>query len=182
VRLSIVIVSALTLFSAVQGVPQEPAADQHPDFTGVWRLDLDASTSLDAMLKLQGISRFKRHAMAKTVVTQTIEQQPDRITIHVDSKHRHAVEDLVLDGRFRPATTPDGQKITRRAFWTDGGRAVVAEARVVLKDGRPAVLRTERRMAEDGATLVMLVILTAEDGTRLEATRIFRRVPTEEAS
>jgi len=147
----------------------------HPDLSGVWVLDLDASDSLDDMLKRQGISGVRRRIMRKTVVTQSIEHRGNTLTIHVDSKHKHATEHLILDGESRPAKTPEGQDIMQKALWSENGLEVISRADVVLDDGSSAVLEIRRRLGPEGSTLLMEIYLRPEDGDILYARRVFRK-------
>ncbi len=96
------------LFSAplaLPGLGVGIAYAANADLAGTWVLDKDASESVDAMLKAQGVSFVERKVAAGLDVTQTIAVSGDAITLHIVTSKKTEDQALTADGVGREAPT-----------------------------------------------------------------------------
>jgi len=156
------------LFAAV--APDAFAADP-PDFSGTWVLDVDASDSPDDFLKLQGVSMLERKAVARIVVTLTIDQTPEKVSVGVSSAVKTETQEQVMDGTVRTQTTDTGPAQVKH-YWSDEG-AMITVMTAANKDGEPITQVTTRTLS--GATMTQVISATAADGSSVSMNRTFRK-------
>lgn len=150
-------------------------ADGHPDFSGTWRLDLDASDLPEDMMKAQGLSWLERRMARSAKVTQRIVQEPERLLLHIDNPLGARDETLPIGGAWEEKERKRAGQVRTRTYWSPGGEALVTESELHLKDGTPARLLLSRTLADQGQTLVQSFELRCQDGRRFTARRVFRR-------
>jgi len=91
----------------VQPAPDSaaPKPDQpdKPNFSGTWRLDLEASTSLEPLLKQIGASLLERKYAASARLKATFHQTEHVLTVGTRGPGFALDEILYLDGRTEPS-------------------------------------------------------------------------------
>ncbi len=152
-------------------------AGSHPDFSGVWELDLDAagSTSMDALLATQGVGWIQRKAADTVEVTQTITQNGTTLTIKVEGGGQSKTEVLELDGKVQVRETENTGRVETRSFWSEDGKTIVTVSKYRTPDGKPAVWTTRRTLAGGGKVIVVDHEVKVEGGETLKAKRFVKK-------
>ena len=99
--------AALTCL-AVFSLPQTSAAPQPdqpggPNFSGTWKLDLKASTSVEHLMKQIGASLFERKYAASIRLKATVHQTEQVLTVATRGLGFALDRTLYLDGRTDPS-------------------------------------------------------------------------------
>ena len=153
------------------------AAD-HPDFSGVWALDLNApeATSMEAMLAAQGVSWINRKLADTLAMTQVITQTDKTLTIQVSTALGTQTQILTMDGssEIRDTDRKIG-KVASRSFWDKTGSSLVTVSNYTMPDGQKAEWTIRRYLKDEGRSLIVDHLLIIEDGRKLIATRVLRR-------
>lgn len=150
------------------------AADK-VDFTGTWELDLDASDSVEAIMKAQGRSWAERKIADNLVVTQTITQSAETMVVEVTSTVKDKREVLKLDGSEEVKKTDDAGSVVSRTFWQAGGTQLVTENIMTLADGAKVNMVLTRFLEEEGKVMRQDISLKLSDGQVLTARRVLRQ-------
>ncbi len=164
----------------IMSVTTDTASTQeHPDFSGVWVMDLKDpdSTPMSPLLKAQGASWLERRAADSTAVKQTITQTGDTLTIKAESTLRSNTEVLKLDGSPVVRVTDRLGKVTARSFWDKDGKTIVTEMRYRTKDGKEAVWTIRRYLVDNGNKIRVDHLLSFEGGRKIRGTRILVKQP-----
>ncbi len=149
-------------------------AGDHPDFSGVWLMDLDDpdSAPMAPILEAQGASWIERKAVDSVAVKQTITQTKDAITILAESTFRTTTEVIKLDGSVDERETERLGKVRAHSFWDKDGKTVVTEMHYKTADGKNAVWSTRRYLVDNGKKIRVDHLLEFEDGRKIRGTRI----------
>ncbi len=150
------------------------SAEEHPDFSGVWLMDLNDpdSSPMAPLLEAQGASWMERRAADSVAVKQTISQTEDAITIKAESSLRTNTEVIRLDGTVEERVTDRLGKVQARSYWAKDGKTVVTEMRYKTADGKDAVWSTRRYLIDGGKKIRVDHLLEFADGRKIRATRI----------
>lgn len=141
------------------------------DLAGTWVLDLEASDSVDPILKAQGVSWMKRKAAASLQVTLTIAGSGNDLTIDTESSLSSRSETLTVDGETRTKQSDKGPaQVTHE--WK--GADLLSTATLPMKGGEGQFV-TLRSVSSDGTTLTQTITMTQPDGTKHVVKRIFRK-------
>ena len=102
-------------------------AEEHPNLSGFWTLDLKApeATSMDALLEAQGVSMIMRKVMDTMSITQDITQTGNKLIIKLTTPllgEQTLV--LILDGRTHILNIEKLGKVAFRSFWEKNGKLV----------------------------------------------------------
>jgi hypothetical protein len=153
-------------------------AEGRPDFCGRWRMDPGAagSTSLDALLESQGFSWLERKAADTMAVTQTIEQTGTKLTIRVQGGGADRVEILLLDGSMQVRETKRLGKVETHSSWEGDGKTLCTVTTYTTPDGHRATWVQRRYLVADGRSLRVDHLVTIDDGRRISARRVLRRL------
>lgn len=166
---------ALLVVAVMGAIAAQAAPTPHPDFTGVFVLDMEASGSLDALLEAMGRSWVERKAASKVTVTHTVKQEGDAITIQIDSAFRSQTETVKLDGTPTTSHGLDGREITVHSRWSDDGQSVISEADLAGPDSKAKKLVVVRSIEDGGKTMRQRIEVTLPDDRVLPVDRVFRR-------
>ncbi|MFN7971717.1 MAG: hypothetical protein U0166_05140 [Acidobacteriota bacterium] len=151
-------------------------AAPHPDFSGVFVVDLEASGSVDPLMEALGAPWLERKVAGSVGVTHTVEHKGDTIAIQIDSAVKSRKEVLKLDGTATASRGLDGSEITVHSRWSDDGQAVVTEADLPAREGSSGRKLVVVRSLEDGGkTMRQRIEVTLIDGSVLGVDRVFRR-------
>jgi len=160
--------SALLLWFA----PNAPAAIPRPDFSGHWVVDLEASDSLDSILRLLERSWIERklasHAEVENVITQTSEV----LVIQIKASFYDETERMPIDHEWHERDKPATGEYASRTYWDD--QSLITQNRFDLPSGLPALLTVTRRIEPQTNQLLQTTRLEAS-GQTLEARRVWQR-------
>jgi hypothetical protein len=149
-----------------------------PNFSGTWKLDLDApeATSLEEIMAAQGVPWPKRKAMDTLPMTQVITQTRKTVTIRIETVMGVQTEILKLDGSTSIRHAKEGiGKVESRSHWDKNGTALATVSKFVTPDGHPAEWTVWRYLQDDGRTLVVDHQFSLDDGRKLTAKRVLRK-------
>lgn len=143
-----------------------------PEFSGTWSLDRDASTSMDPVLSLQGVSWALRKAAANLDAESVITQDAAGMTVQFDNFRGKVDQRMVFDGQPHATVNPGGLPTTSSTSWEG---AVLVASGPVDADGVEATLTERRSLSADGATMTVQVIVQMPDGREAQAKRFFAK-------
>jgi hypothetical protein len=171
-----ILLLVLSLMMAMGGHSLQAAGP--PNFSGTWKVDLNApgSIPMEAILEAQGVPKIKRKAMDTMPMTQEITQTDKTLTIKIEVAVGTQTQVLTLDGRTEIHDTDQNiGKVEFRSFWDKNGTTIVSVSKYVTQDGHNAEWTTRRYLQDQGKTLIVDHVLTFDDGRKLNAKRIFRK-------
>jgi len=145
------------------------------NFTGVWQLDLNASESVDEILKAQGKSRVERMVARSMAVTQSIQQHGNQLSVHIKSKAMDNTQLFALDNQWKSIQTPRMGFIQAKSFISRDNNKIVTVMKITAK-GKPALMTVFRSLEDNGHTMILRIRLKLESGSIYTARRVFRRV------
>ena len=158
--------------------PKEKPGSGKVDFTGTWRLDLEASRSkaLDEIMVIQGLNRAERAMVNVTVVTQIIRQDTNDV-LHIDirSPFLSRTEIQYLDGREATSTNRHGKAVCTVTMWSEDKSALITKADIETADGKPARLTITRKLSQDQKTMYLVTEFKVKDRECLQSVRVFYR-------
>lgn len=165
------------LFGTVLGVllAVPTARAEHPDFSGTWRLDRAASTSVEAIMKTLGHSWMERRAIRWLPVKQVLVQDEHTLSVSVDNALLQREQVFPLDGTPVEVEAHDGSKVWVRCFWSEDGRTLVTVSDLPASARSAGTATFTRTLEEGGATLRQVIEISLADGTTQRAVRVFRR-------
>jgi hypothetical protein len=123
-------------------------ADEKPNLSGTWKLDMQRS-------------RFDTIAAPKSGVLKIDHQEPKiHIAVDMATKHGNSMEtlDLTTDGAEQKVTV-DGQTATASAYWEDGQHLVIQVSRD-MANGKEV---ETRRMHIGDKGKMLTTVLTLQD-------------------
>jgi len=152
--------AALACF-AIYSLPQTSAATSSdppakPNFSGNWVLDLQASSSMDLLMKQIGAGFIDRKYAAWTKLQATLHQTEDVLTIAAHGPGWSLDETLYLDGHSRPGNLQllGATSINTKTAWSKDYKQLVETHQIKTKQGKQGQLIIKRYLTNDGKTLV----------------------------
>ncbi|MEL6345856.1 MAG: lipocalin/fatty-acid binding family protein [Myxococcota bacterium] len=141
------------------------------DYSGTWVLDLKSSDSLEPLLKAQGANMMMRRAADRLVVTQTITQDDNQVTVKNESSFRTNTDVLQVDGETRTVEGDRGEVQTRHSW---EGEVLVSNMTMPMAKGQ-GTMNVRRILSEDGATLTQRITVNTPAGETHVINRVFKR-------
>lgn len=163
-------VKSIVILCLVMGL----ANAQNINFTGVWQVDLDASDSVDAILKAQGKSRLERRVAKTMKVIQSINQSSEQMSVHIKSMAMDSTQNFPLNKQWIWIDTPKMGRVQARNYWINGHQAIVTEMQITVRN-QPATMKITRRLLNAGNTMQLYLELILNNGEVYSAVRVFRR-------
>src|SRR5215831_6053505 len=113
-----------------------------PNLSGIWILDLKASTSVGPLMKQIGAGLLDRTYAASTKLKATIHQTEQILTIAARGPGWALDETLYLDGRTDPSNQQllGATTVETRAAWSQDGKRLVATHQIKTKQGKQGQL------------------------------------------
>jgi hypothetical protein len=154
------------------------------DFSGEWRMDLEASDDLGAVLRELGVNALLAAVIKRLAVTQSIKQDDHEIAIQVKTMLGTDALQLQLDGSEGLLPGIKGGKTKAASAWVDEQQSRLETRQCVdpqapgLDDPEATLFITTRSLLDDGASL-MEHCAVVKSGVPVEtavARRILRRV------
>ena len=148
----------VVLFFSLPQALAAPKPDQpdKPNFTGNWTLDLQASSSLDLLMKQMGSGLLDRKYAAWTQLRANLHQTENVLTIAVHGPGFALDETLYLDGRSNPSNLQllGATSVNTKAAWSKDYKLLVETHQIKTKQGEELQLIIKRYLTNGGKTLV----------------------------
>ena len=153
--------AALTCL-AVFSLPQTSAAPQpdqpgRPNFSGTWKLDLKASTSVEHLMKQIGASLFERKYAASIRLKATVHQTEQVLTVATRGLGFALDRTLYLDGRTDPSNKQllGATALKTRTAWSEDQKQLVETHQIKTRQGKQGELIIKRYLINDGKNMVL---------------------------
>jgi hypothetical protein len=152
---------------------QVGSATPQVDFSGQWQLNVEASDSLDEIMKAIGVSFIQRGLVNNTVITHTIQQTADELTIEVKTTFFSRTDRLPLHGEPAQTTDPSGRPVESTSAWSDDGRQLITKIWVPRDQQRFTMTRS---LDEGQDAMEVWIEFFPKAGKSLTSRRVYRRV------
>jgi hypothetical protein len=149
-----------------------------PNFSGAWVLDLQASTSLDALMTQIGAGFLDRKYAAHTRLRATLQQTEDVLTIAARGPGFAFNQTLYLDGRNDSSYLKilGATSVNAKTVWSKDYKHLVETHHIRTKQGRDGELTIKRNLTDQGKTVVVVYTLKLEEEpTPTSARQIWRK-------
>jgi hypothetical protein len=147
----------LVVFSPPQTIAA-PKADKtdKPNFSGNWKLDLSASTSLEPLMTQIGAGFVERKYADTVTLRATLNQTESSLTLAVRGPAFDLDETLYLDGRTAPGSMKllGATTVKTTTSWSKDQKQLVATYQIKTKQGKDGQLTIKRYLTDGGQTLV----------------------------
>src|SRR5215471_20938142 len=144
-------------------MPDEP---DKPNLSGIWILDLKASTSVGPLMKQIGAGLLDRTYAATVKLKATVQQTEQVLTIAARGPGFALDETLYLDGRTDPSDQQllGATALNTRTAWSEDRKRLVATHEIKTKQGKEGQLIVTRYLINEGKSMVVAftLILNAE--------------------
>jgi hypothetical protein len=155
-----------------------PDHSAKPNFSGIWALDLTASTSLDPLMTQIGATFFDRKYAAWTKLKATLEQTDDILKVATRGPGFALDQTLYLDGRNDSSNLEllGATSVNAKTTWSRDYKQLVETHHIRTKQGQDGQLTIKRYLMDEGETLVVAFTLklTAESD-EISARQIWRK-------
>jgi hypothetical protein len=149
-----------------------------PNFTGAWVLDLNASTSFDALMTQIGAGFIDRKYAAHTRLKATLNQTADVLTIAARGPAFSFNQTLYLDGRNDPSYLQilGATSVNAKTVWSKDYKQIVETHHIRTKQGKDGELTIKRNLTDQGKTVEVLYTLQLEEeSSPTSARQIWRK-------
>ena len=155
---SLAALACLGVFSFPQAsAAPQPDQQDKPNFSGTWKLDLKASTSVEHLMKQIGASLFERKYAASIRLKATVHQTEQVLTVATRGLGFALDRTLYLDGRTDPSNKQlfgaTAQKT--RTAWSEDQKQLVETHQIKTKQGKEGELVIKRYLINDGKSMVL---------------------------
>ncbi len=162
-------ITILSLFLAIVLIPIFSFGDNsYSSLQGTWKLNKEASSNIDELLKFQGRSGFERRIMKSMDMTQEISVSANVISITVITSMKTMRYTLNVDGRVYKVKNMQGEYVSVKCTPIASGILIINED----KNG----MKTVTRRYTEGDRMINKITITSPDGKSAAAERIFDRV------
>ena len=136
-----------------------------PNFSGAWVLDLQASTSFDALMTQIGASFLDRKYASHVKLKATLNQTADVLTIAAHGPGFAFNETLYLDGRNDRSNLQilGATSVNAKTVWGKHHKKLVETHHIRTKQGKVGELTIKRNLTDQGQTIVAVYILKLEE-------------------
>jgi hypothetical protein len=146
-----------------------------PNLSGIWILDLKASTSMGPLMKQIGAGLLDRTYAASTKLKATLHQTDQVLTIAARGPGWALDETVYLDGRTDPSPQQllGATTLKTRAAWFKDGKRLVATHQIKTKQGKQGQLVITRYLINEGKNLVAVYTLKLDAEPATSARQIW---------
>jgi hypothetical protein len=132
-----------------------------PNLSGTWTLDLNASTSLEALMNQIGASLLDRKYAASTRLTATLNQTGYILMIGTRGPGFTLNQTLYLDGRIDTGSLIllGATSLNTKAAWSEDNKQLVETHQIKTQQGKDGILIIKRYLMDQGKTLVVVFSL-----------------------
>ena len=153
---------AALVFLGVLSLSQTSAApkpDQQdkPNFSGTWKLDLKASTSVEPLMKQIGANLLEQKYAAWITLKATVHQTEQVLTVATRGLGFALDRTLYLDGRTDPSNKQllGATALKTRTAWSEDQKQLVETHQIKTKQGKEGELIIKRYLINDGKSMVL---------------------------
>jgi hypothetical protein len=128
-------------------------------------LDLNASTSFDALMTQIGAGFIDRKYAAHTRLKATLNQTADVLTIAARGPAFSFNQTLYLDGRNDPSYLQilGATSVNAKTVWSKDYKQIVETHHIRTKQGKDGELTIKRNLTDQGKTVEVLYTLQLEE-------------------
>jgi hypothetical protein len=159
-------IACFSVFSPPRvGATTKSTLADKPNFTGAWVLDLNASTSFDALMTQIGAGFIDRKYAAHTRLKATLNQTADVLTIAARGPAFSFNQTLYLDGRNDPSYLQilGATSVNAKTVWSKDYTQIVETHHIRTKQGKDGELTIKRNLTDQGKTVEVLYTLQLEE-------------------
>ena len=155
----------------------KPDQPDKPNLSGIWILDLKASTSVGPLMKQIGAGLLDRTYAAETKLKATIHQTEQILTIAARGPGFAFDETLYLDGRTDTSSQQllGATTLKTRTAWSKDGKRLVATHQIKTKQGKQGQLIITRYLINGGKNLVAVYTLKLDAEPETSARQIWNK-------
>jgi len=150
--------ACLGIFSLPQtSAALRPDQPDKPNFSGTWTLDLEASTSLEPLMKQMGASLLEQKYAASITLRATVLQTEQVLTVATRGPGFALDRTLYLDGSTDPSNKQllGATALKTRTAWSEDQRQLVETLQIKTKQGKEGHLIIKRYLINDGKSMVV---------------------------
>ncbi|HEX6564506.1 MAG TPA: hypothetical protein VF020_09495 [Chthoniobacterales bacterium] len=158
----------------------DPNKAEKPDFSGNWTLDLQASSSLEPLMKRIEASPVDLKYASSTTLKATLHQTQDVLTVATRGPAFALDQTLYLDGRSDPAGLQllGATSINTTAAWSKDYKELIETHQIKTKQGKEGQLTIKRYLANGGASLIVVFMLKLKaESDQVSARQIWHKQP-----
>ena len=135
----------------------KPVQPDKQDLSGIWILDLKASTSVGPLMKQIGTGLLEQIYAASTKLEATVHQTEQVLTIAARGPGFALDKTLYLDGRTDPSNQQllGATALKTRTAWSEDRKRLVATHQIKTKQGKEGQLIIKRYLIDDGKSMVV---------------------------
>ena len=139
----------------------KPDQPDKPNLSGIWILDLEASTSVGPLMKQIGAGLLDRGYAASIKLEATVYQTEQVLTIAARGPGFALDQTLYLDGRTDRSNQQllGATALKTRAAWSKDRKRLVATHQIKTKQGKQGQLIITRYLTNGGKNLVAVYTL-----------------------
>ena len=154
-----------------------PKPTDNPNLSGIWILDLKASTSVGPLMKQIGAGLLDRTYAASTKLKATVRQTEQVLTIAARGPSWALDETLYLDGRTDPSDQQllGATALETRTAWSEDHKQLVATHQIKTKQGKQGQLIITRYLMNGGKNLVAVYTLKLDAEPETSARQIWNK-------
>ena len=150
--------ACLGIFGLTQAsVALQPDQPDRPNFSGIWTLDLKASTSVEPLMKQIGASLLEQKYAAWITLQATVHQTEQVLTVATRGLGFALDRTLYLDGRTDPSNKQlfgaTAQKT--RTAWSEDQKQLIETHHIKTRQGKEGQLIITRYLINDGKNMVL---------------------------
>ena len=153
------------VFAQTKSTQTKSTQADKPNFTGAWVVDLQASTSFDALMTQIGAGFVDRKYAAHVKLKATLQQTADVLTIAARGPGFALDQTLYLDGRNDPSSLQilGATSVNTKTVWSKDYTQLVERHHIRTKQGRDGELTIKRSLTDQGKTVVVVYNLKLEE-------------------
>ena len=155
---SLAALACLGFFSLPQtSATLRPDQPDKPNFSGNWTLDLEASTSLEPLMKQIGASLLEQKYAASITLKATVLQTEHVLTVATRGPGFALDRTLYLDGSTDPSNKQllGATAFKTRTAWSEDQKQLVETLQIKTRQGREGQLIIKRYLINDGRSMVV---------------------------
>jgi hypothetical protein len=155
---SLAALACLGVFSSPQAsAALQPDQPDKPNFTGTWKLDLKASTSVEALMKQIGANLFEQKYAVWIRLKATIHQTENVLTVTTRGLGFALDRTLYLDGRTDRSNQQllGATALKTRTAWSEDQKQLIETHQIKTRQGKEGELIIKRYLINDGKNMVL---------------------------
>jgi hypothetical protein len=155
---SLAALACLGVFSLPQtSAAPQPDQPDRPNFSGTWKLDLKASTSVEPLMRQIGASLLQQKCAAWIRLKATIHQTENVLTVATRGLGFALDRTLYLDGRTDPSNKQllGATALKTRTAWSEDQKQLVETHQIKTRQGKEGQLVIKRYLIDDGKSMVV---------------------------